>query len=91
MNPGSYHCKACGWSRVILADETVDQAREAHERTDIHRIDNQARALRARRTTPEQVIANLTVCMESPTLKHNLYDGAAGGQVCVWCHYGEEN
>jgi hypothetical protein len=50
-----------------------------------------AHALRYERTTPEQVVAKMSVCMKSPTLRHDLYDGAAGGQVCVWCHYGEEN
>jgi hypothetical protein len=37
---GSYFCADCGWSRVILDGETIDDARKAHEGTDIHHIDH---------------------------------------------------
>jgi hypothetical protein len=30
-------------------------------------------------------------CRFSPSGRHSLYDGAAGGKVCVWCHYGDDD
>ena len=32
-----YHCE-CGWSRVVLDNETMEDARKSHESTEIHRL-----------------------------------------------------
>jgi hypothetical protein len=37
MSAHSYHCP-CGWSRVILDGETEEDARRAHEATEVHRL-----------------------------------------------------
>lgn len=34
---GSYHCKVCGWSRIILDWETIEDAQRNHELTDVHK------------------------------------------------------
>ena len=34
-----YNCVECGWNRIILDDESIEDAREAHEQTAIHHID----------------------------------------------------
>jgi hypothetical protein len=43
-DPGSYHC-TCGWSRIILDGQTLEDARRIHEGTAIHAIETQSRYL----------------------------------------------
>ena len=37
-DPGAYHCPDCGWSRVILAHESLDEAKANHEQTYVHEM-----------------------------------------------------